>query len=131
VAETNVASRARWTINSRIAGNKPLTMLKSAKETDEADLEHVFNTAGEVIGELEKFGAGAFDIEYFQEVGAPEVNWRKLKDAKEYFSLTQQIVGGERWQFNMARVANVAGESDNESGQMLSVKLIFRGRKQL
>lgn len=128
----DIASRARWTINSLTAQNKQLTKLKTAKETDDRDLEHAFNTAGEVAGEVEKPGAGALELEYYEESGGtPEVNWRKLQEAREYFSLTRQVVGGVRVQYGNCRVANVTSEDDDEGGHMLSVKLTWRTRKEL
>lgn len=126
-----VASRARWTINSLMARNVQLSKLKSYKETDDSDLEHVLNTAGEVAGEKEKGGGGGLEFEYFSEAGTPEVNWRKLQKAKEYFSLTKQLVGGERLQYNLCRVANVTGDGDDEGSHMIAIKIIWRAREAL
>jgi hypothetical protein len=127
----DIASRARWFINSLTAQNKFLSKLKTASETDDGDLEHAFNSANEVAGEIETPGAGALEISYYEEAGAPEVNWRRLKDSREYFSLTRQIVGGTRTQYTNCRVANVASEDDDEGGHMLTVKVIWRARKDL
>jgi hypothetical protein len=127
----DLASRARWTINSLLAQNKKLSKLKTAKETDDADLEHAFNTASEVAGEIEKPGAGSLDIEYYEENGTPEVNWQKLKDSREYFTLTRQVIGGRRVQYGNCRVANITAEDDDEGGHMLSIKVTWRTRKEL
>lgn len=126
-----VATRARWTINSLTARNVALSKLKTYKETDNSSVEHVLNTASEIAGEIEKGAGGALEFEYYQEAGTPEVNWRKLLEAKEYFSLTKQIVGGERLQYSNCRVANVAGDGDDQGSHMITVQIIFRKRASL
>lgn len=129
----DIASRARVYINSLTAQNKFLAKCKSSKENDDSDIEHAFNTAQEVAGEIEKPGGGSLELEIYEEAGGvPEVDWTKLKTSREYFSIVRQFVpGGRRMQYGNCRVANVASESDNEGSQMMTVKILWRTRKAL
>lgn len=128
----DVASRARWSINSAIVGTKQLRKVKTYKVTDNRDAEHVFGTDGEdPAGVVDKPGGAEIEFEYFVEQGNPEVSWRKLQEAKEYFTLTREYVGGERVQFSRCRVANAGGDGDNEGSHMISVKIISNSPKVL
>ncbi len=129
----DIASRARVFINSLTAQNKFLSKCKSSSESDDSDIEHAFNTNGEVAGEIEKPGGGSLELEVYEETnGVPEVDYIKLKDSKEYFSITRHFVPtGRRMQYQNCRVANVASESDSEGNQMMTVKIIWRTRKAL
>jgi hypothetical protein len=127
-----IATRARWTINSSSARNVQLKKLKSYSETDDSDLEHVFNTADDApAGVIDKPGGGSLEFEYFHEQSSPEVDWRKLKAAKEYFSLTKALVSGSRVQYTRVRVANVSSDGDDQGSHMQKIKLIWAERKDL
>ena len=127
-----IATRARWTINSARARNVQLKKLKSYSETDDSELEHVYNTSDdEPAGVIDKPGAGSLEFEYYHEASAPEVDWRALKKAKEFFSLTKQIVGGERVQYGRCRVANVSSDGDDQGSHMMKVQILWASRKDL
>jgi hypothetical protein len=131
VADNQIGTRARWTINSTLARNVQLKKLKNYSETDNKELEHVLNTAGEIAGEKESGAGGTLEFEYYTEEGRAEVDWRKLQSQREYFSLTKQLVGGERLQYTSCRVANVASEGDDEGSQMITVQIAWRARASL
>lgn len=121
----DLATRARWSINSVTAGTKQLKKVKSYTVTDNSDAEHAFGCdSDDPAGVIDKPGGHEIEFDYYAEQGTPEVSWRALKRAKEYFTLTKEIVGGERVQFTRCRVANDGGEGDDGGSHMIKVKII-------
>lgn len=121
----NLATRSRWSIDSAVAGNKQLRKVKSYTITDNGDAEHAHNCSDDApVGVIDKPGGYAIEFEYYAEQGAPEVSWRKIKRAKEFFTLTRELVGGERLQYARCFVANDGGEGDDAGSHMISVKII-------
>lgn len=127
-----IISRARWTVNSSSARNVQLKKLKSYSETDDSSLEHAYNTADDSpVGVIDKPGGGSLEFEYYHETGNPEVDWRALQKAKEFFSLTKQHVNGQRVQYTRVRVSNVASDGDDQGSHMQKVQFIWAERKNL
>lgn len=121
----NLATRSRWSIDSSVAGNKQLRKVKTYKVTDNGDAEHAFNCSDDApVGVIDKPGGFEIEFEYYAEQGTPEVNWRKIQVAKEFFALTREYPGGERLQYARCFVANVAGEGDDGGSHMITVKII-------
>lgn len=129
----NPASQKRWFLSSASQKNLRLRRVKSYTITDDSDVEAV-NAVGEEepVGFRDKVGGITIEFDYYFEQGAAEVNWRALKDSKELVSLVSQDEnGGERLQYLPARVANVAGDGDDEGSHMGKVKIVALGRKRL
>lgn len=127
-----LVTRARWFIDSSGQRNKKLTRLKTYSETDESELEHAYG-AGEdgPVGVIDKPGGGSLELEYYHNTGDPEVDWRALKKAKEFFTLVKQNVGGERVQYTRCRVANVASQGDDQGSHMQTIKILWATREDL
>ena len=121
----DVVRFSRWSINSAIAGSKQLRKVKSYTVTDNSDAEHAFSCdSATPAGVVRKSGGVDIEFEVYAERGVPEVSWRKLKRAEEYFTLTREYPDGERVQYNRCTVANDGGEGDEQGGQMITVKII-------
>lgn len=127
-----LATRARWYLNSSSARNVQLKKLKNYSISDDSDLEHAYNTSDDApVGIIDKPGGGSVEFDYYQEAGAAEVDWRKLKLAKEFFSMTEQIVGGRRTQYIRCRVATVTNDGDEQGSHMQKIKVLWAERKDL
>src|SRR5262245_8207866 len=121
---SDISSQSVWSINSVTQGAKQLTRLRSYDVSDESGVE-TRNAVGQnkPIGFVDKPGGATISFEYFSERPKPEVDWRKLKDTKELFSLTQQIVGGERFQYPVCRVSTLSPSGDSDGEHMLKIDI--------
>ena len=129
----NPVSQKRWFLSSVSQRNLPLRRVKSYSITDDSDVELV-NAVGEnaPIGFREKVGGCTIEFDYYFEQGKPEVDWAKLKDDKEIFSLVSQDEGaGKRVQYLKCRVANDGGDGDDEGSHLGKVKIVATERKRL
>lgn len=127
-----IATRARWTLNSATARNVKLTKVKSYSESDDSDIELVYNVSDDgPVGVIDKPGGGSIEFDYYFETGVSEVDWRELKAAKEFFSLTKQVVSGERLQYLRCRVANIASDGDDQGSHMQKVRIMWSECKSL
>jgi len=129
---SEIASQSVWSINSVTQGAKQLRRLRNYDVSDESSVE-TRNAVGidGPIGFVDKPGGRAISFEYYSERPKPEVDWRRLKELREIFSLTQQIVGGERIQYPQCRVSTVAPSGDEEGEHMLAVEIVTLGDKRL
>jgi hypothetical protein len=129
---SDISSQSIWSINSVTQGAKQLTRLRSYDVTDDAGVE-TRNAVGQdrPIGFVDKPGGASITFEYYSERPKPEIDWRKLRDSKELFSLTQQIVGGERLQYPVCRVSKLNPSGDEEGEHMLSIEIVTLGDKRL
>ncbi len=129
---TEIVDRARWYLDSASASNLRLKRLKSYSETDDSDAEHVNGTGDDgPVGTIRKPGGGSLEFEYYHNTGAPEVRWRALQKAKEFFTLTHHLVGGERVQYGRCEVVNVASDGDDQGSHMQKVKILWASRDDL
>jgi len=127
----DLATRARWFIDSASARNVKLTKLKSYSESDDSDAEHAHNTADDApVGVIDKPGGGSLDFEYYNETGTSEVNWRTLRKRKEFFTLTKHLVGGARVQYTRCYVANVTSDGDDQGSHMQKIKILWAERQE-
>lgn len=113
-------------IDSRTAGNKQLTKVKSIDTDEESDLT-VTTSVGvdEGSGFQEKPGGYSLTLEVYREDSKPEVDWAKLKRLKERFSITLQDEGdGQRVQYQAVRVAKVSRKGDDQGSNMDTIKLM-------
>jgi hypothetical protein len=129
---SDIASQHVWSINSVTQGAKQLRRMKTYDVSDESTVE-TRNAVGsdEPIGFVDKPGGKTITFETYQEKPKPEVDWRKLKDAREIFSLTRQVVGGERVQYPVCRVSKIGPSGDDEGEHMISVEIVALGEKRL
>jgi len=130
---SDIASRQRWTINSTSARNVQLKKVTGYSDSPHASAEHVYNTwddepVGVVTSQVQ---GGEIELEQHQETGNPDVNWRKLGTAREYFSLTRDIPGGERVQYVRCIVENVSIKGDNSGQHTASLKIKYGARRDL
>lgn len=112
-------------IDSRTAGNKQLTKVKSIDTDDEGDLT-VTTSVGvdEGSGFQEKPGGYELTLEVYREDSKPEVDWQRLKRLKEKFAITLQDEGdGQREQYQNVRVAKISRKGDDQGSNMITVKL--------
>jgi hypothetical protein len=132
MANNQNADGAKFIINGQTPGNKVLRKVKSVKETDSRDAEHVYNTFDKKpTGVARKPGGGELELEVYEEKGTPEVDWEKLQALGEFFSITREVIGGRRTQFVDCTVANVAASSDDSHQPMMAVKVLWSERKKL
>lgn len=127
-----IATQSVWSINSRSQGSKQLKMLKSYDVSDESSVE-TRNAVGSnrPVGFVDKPGGVSIGFEYYSERPKPEVDWRYLRDSKEVFPLTRQIVGGRRIQYPECRVSKVSPKGDEEGEHMESVEIVSFGEARL
>lgn len=127
-----LATQAVWTLDSTSQGNVRLRRVKSSKTADASSTE-MKNAIGEdfPVGFIDKPGGKTTTFEIFVEQGNPEVDWQFLKDSKEYFSMTKQVVGGKRYQYPICRVAKVDKDDDDEGSHMMSVEVMALEEKPL
>lgn len=127
-----VGDRARFFISSSTAQNKRLRKVKSCKETNNRDAEHVFNTGDDApAGVIRKPGGFELELDVYEEKGTPEVDWYKLEDSGEFFEFVREVVGGRRFQYLDVTVANVSSDDDDGGSHMIKVKLLAGERKTL
>jgi hypothetical protein len=129
---SEIATQSVWSINSLTQGSKQLRRMRNYDVSDDSSVE-TRNAVGSdgPIGFVDKPGGRGITFEYFNERPRPEVDWRKLKDLREVFSLTQQVVGGERIQYPQCRVSKVSPSGDDEGEHMISVEIVALAEKRL
>lgn len=126
------ATQARISIRSTSQGAKRLKRVSDSKVTDGSSTDTV-NAVGEdePIGFTRKPGNRAISLTVYEEQGQPEVDWRALRTSQEEFSITREIVGGNRTQYPVCRVSKVDPSSDADGKHMLDVEIIALGEKPL
>lgn len=127
-----LGTQATWTIDSISQGNVRLRRVKSSK-TNDGSSTTAENAVGEddPVGFKDKPGPKTITLEVYEEQGTAECNWQLLKDTKEVFSLTKQIVGGRRVQYPVCRVSKIDPDNDNEGSHMLAVEIVALKEKTL
>jgi len=125
-------TQARISIRSTSQGSKRLRRVESSKVSDGSSTDTV-NAIGEddPIGFVRKPGNRTISLSVYEEQGKPEVDWRFLRTSQEGFSLTREIVGGNRTQYPECRVSKVDPSSDADGKHMLDVEIIALGEKPL
>lgn len=132
VPTPNTADRARFFISSSTARNKKLFKVKTAKETDARDAEHVHDTGhDEPVGVTRKPGGGGLELSVYEEMGTPEVDWLALQESGEFFTFVREVVRGRRIQYLNCTVATVEADDDDSGSHMMNVKIIWTRRKGL
>jgi hypothetical protein len=127
-----VATQTRITISSVTQGNIRLRRCKSSKVSDGAKTTAVMAMGeDDPIAFTDAPGAKTIALEVYEEQGKPEIDYRKLKAGKEVFSITREIVGGNRYQYPQCRVSTVEPDDDDEGKHMLSVEIIALSEKPL
>lgn len=112
-------------------GSIKSTRIQGFDETDDSDTQVV--TAIGVrggAGYRDIQGGGSLQMESLREV-TPEIPFQRLKDTKEVFAITVQDLGGERWQYQGCRVANVVRKDDDKGSHMNTIKIVFLKKVQL
>lgn len=127
-----LGTQATWTLDSISQGNVRLRRIKESKTSDGSSTT-AENAVGEddPVGFKDKPGPKTITLEVYEEQGAAECNWQLLKDTKEVFSLTKQIVGGRRVQYPVCRVSKIDPSNDSDGGQMFSVEVVALKEKTL
>lgn len=128
----NVASQRQWFINSASQGNRRLRGVSSYSTDDESETEMV-NEVGsdDPQGFRRKPGGFAIEFELNELEGVPEVDWDKLKESREVFSLTAQLAAGRRHQYLDCTVSAYSGEGDDEGSHTATVSIVALRRKVL
>ena len=128
----DIASQSIWNINSASQGSKTLTRVKDYDVSDESSVE-TRNAVGfnDPVGFVDKPGGKTITLEVYLEKTKPEVDYIRLQVLKETFSLTQQVVGGARYQYPVCRVSKVSPKGDADGEHMVSVEIVALGVKPL
>ena len=128
----NVASQRAWTINSASQGNRKLRGLSGYTADDDAETTTV-NEVGSADpqGFRRKPGGWTVEFDLNELTGALEVDWDKLRDSQELFSLTSQLVGGRRHQYLDCTVSKYTTDGDDEGKHSAKVSIVCLRRKVL
>jgi hypothetical protein len=120
----DTATQARITISSPTQGNVRLQRCKSSKVSGGPTTE-AQTAMGEddPVGHTDKPGAWKISLDVLQEKGKPEIDYVTLHFSKEYFTVTREVVGGQRFQFARCRVVSVEPDDDDEGKHTLSVEI--------
>ncbi len=121
----NPASQSRWVLNSASQGNKRLRRVESSKVSTDGSREAV-TAQGEnkPIGIIKKIGGITISLTVYEEQGTPEVNYRRMNDLDEWFSMDREIVGGKAFQYTGCQVSKVEPSGDNAGKHMFDVEII-------
>jgi hypothetical protein len=122
---SNVASISRVFINCTL-GNKQLVKVKDSKWGDDSKVETV-NAQGVTDGAAgfkESPGGCPIDFTVYGETGTEEIDYWALKQSKEEFALTRQIVGGRRLLYRPCRVSDISDADDDAGSVMRTVKIV-------
>jgi hypothetical protein len=132
MADNDIGTLARFTINSSSARNKLLKKVKTCKITDSRDGEHAKSAGSKKpVGVVRKPGGGTIELSVYEEKGTPEVDYYALQDSEEFFEFVREIVDGPRRQYLEVTVVNVAPDDDDDGNHMLAVKMLFSESKPL
>ena len=125
-----VVSQTKFFIDGPM-GNRQLVKVKSADVNSDKDAE-VITAVGvdDGAGIRYKPGGGSITLEVYREQGTPEVDWNLAQTRQLRFAFTIQDNGGQREQYFCA-VAQVSRKDDDQGSHMMTVKLVFTGRKTL
>lgn len=120
-----IGTQARWSINSASQGNVRLRRVKTYKIADGRSKEAV-NAVGEddPVGTTKKPGPRTITFDVYEEQGTTECDWRALAESGEFFSLTKQLINGQRWQYSNCQVSKVDNDGDAEGSHMLNVDIL-------
>lgn len=117
----DIATGATWQIScsARAGGNKRILRMTSAEVSDGATVEAVPEVGpGEMVGFMDSPGAHEITFNMRERKQAkPEIDWLYLKQSKEVFSLTRQVIGGARTQYPECRVQSIS-PSDTAEGEI-------------
>jgi hypothetical protein len=127
----DLASQARWTINSSVAGNKQLKRVQSYDVSDDSSVEAQPEVGSESpVGFLRKPGALMISFEITETKGVRrEIDWERLKLLDNTFSLTKQVKGGQRTQFPECKVSKIDYTGDAEGKHSYTVEIVALSQK--
>lgn len=132
---SDIATGATWQINcsARAGGSKRLRRLTDADANDGSSVEGVPEVGpGEMVGFMDKPGAVEITLNFRErKLARPEVDWHYLKDAKEEFDLTRQVIGGERRQYLPCRVSTISPKDTDQGEITYTVTVVALGSKPL
>jgi hypothetical protein len=127
----DLASQARWTINSTIAGNKQIKRMQSYDVADDSSTE----AQGEVgstsmVGFTAKPGGLMISFEIMETRGTRrEIDWERLKVLDNVFSLTKQVKGGQRTQYPECKVSKIDYTGDVDGKHSYTVEIVALSQK--
>jgi hypothetical protein len=129
----DIATKANWFINSASQGNKRLARVKDYDISDGASKEADTEVGSDdPVGFTRKPGPKTITFNCRQTKGAkPDVDWEKLAEGDEVFSLTMQVTGGRRVQFPRVQCSKVDFSGDDQGELTYSVECIALARKSL
>lgn len=130
----DIASLVQLSINSPTQGTFLVARAQnwSVKSTKKAEeVQEVGNPDG--AGIIRKPGGYVITCDIHMEQGATTMlsKWRAMLDSQEYFSMTKQIVGGNRDQHPQCQVSSVDEDGDNAGSNKFNVEIISLNRKNL
>jgi len=122
----DIASVATWSINSTSQGNKKLLRVQSWDIGDDGSVEAVLECGSSIpVGFEIKPGAFTVSFEVKETKGIKrEVNWEKLRESREVFSLTKQVKGGLRVQHPQCMVSKIDYNGEAEGKLMYTVEIV-------
>lgn len=126
MASPDIATQATWQINCS-QGNKRILRMKSWDISDNASVEAVLEVGSDFpVGFKDVPGAKTLSLEIRERKGVRrEIDYHALRDDKEMFGLTKQVVGGIRTQYPQCRVSKIdEGGSDDAGEIMYTVEII-------
>lgn len=111
-------------------GNFQLKRVDSLDEDDDSETE--VKTAIGVkggAGNVDKEGGGKLKLDVYREV-IPEVDYRALKDSKEFFAFRIQddAPGAQGWKYLNCRVSKVARKDSSDGKHMDTVDITWQQR---
>lgn len=102
-------------------GNFALKRCESFKFDEETTVEVAVSTEGPIGHHINDQG-GSFTLMVFAETGDPEVNWHRVKAAREQLVFTAaDYPSGSRIQYRGALVEKVSVPTENNGKQMIEV----------
>jgi hypothetical protein len=129
----DIATIATWSINSASQGNKKIRRLTSASTSSDGSVTAINELGSSVpVGFEIAPGGHTISLELRETKGArPEIDWHKLEETKEVFSLTRQVKEGRRQQFPECMVSKIDDEVEAEGKLTFSVEIIALQRKRM
>jgi hypothetical protein len=126
----DTATKTVWTINSASQGNKRIRRMKDWDVADGGSKEsHGEVGSEEHVGTITKPGGRTITFNMRETKGAtPEIDWQKLLDLGEWFSLTKQVGGGRRTQFPRCQVSKIDDNGDDQGVNEYSVEIVVVGK---
>lgn len=127
------ASQAAWSINSITQGNKRLRKMEDYDVSSDAAKEAQNEVGSDFpVGFVRKPGAKTISFTFREAKGRnPEIDWEYLESSDEVFSLTKQVIGGQRVQYPECQVSTTGTSGDKDGTHTRTVEILVLKEKKL